>query len=141
MRLDYILVAMGSHWKAFRCKLHVKFALRGGGKSTWAALFHGEWTGGGKSGKKELQFRWKDSTGKIDWDFTVLLLKNRTENILYLAEFVLKLIRFLSTWKEHFSVKNNINGEESDEDVSDFSLLNIKWNFKKDCGNLVKNFK
>lgn len=62
---------------------------------------HGEWIGGGKSGKKELQFRQKDSIYKIDWDFTTLLLKNRTENILYLAEFALKLIRFFSTCEKN----------------------------------------
>lgn len=56
---------------------------------------------GARVGKQELQFRQKDSICKIDWDFGILLLKNRTENILSLAEFALKLTRFLSTCEEN----------------------------------------
>lgn len=49
----------------------------------------------GKSGgNKSSNLGKKDSICKIDWDFGILLLKNRTENILSLAEFALKLTRF-----------------------------------------------
>lgn len=66
---------------------------------------HGEWIGGSKSGKKELQFRQKESICKIVRlrYLQFAYKKNRIENILYLAEFALSLPGFSAHAKRAFS--------------------------------------
>lgn len=100
---------------------------------------YSEWIGGENSGKK--QFRQKDTIYENRQKYLWFCYeKNKIDSILYLAEFALSLPGFLAAVKRtfFFFAKNNINTEESDENISDFRLLNIKWNLEKEVTTLWK---